>query len=383
MRKISVIGSTGSIGTQTLDIAGRESDRIKVTSLAAGSNVKLMEEQVRRFSPAFVSMGNEDAAKDLRDRIRDTDTAVCAGEDGLLRVASDPECDMVVAGIVGMIGIRPAIAAIESGKTLALANKETLVAAGSIITELARKNGVRILPVDSEHSAIFQSLEGQSRKNVDKIILTASGGTFRGMDRDALSKVTVKDALKNPNWVMGQKVTIDSASLVNKGLEVMEASWLFDVAPEDIEVVIHPQSILHSAVMYSDGAVIGQMGLPDMRMPISYALFYPERMNWNEAKLDLTTLGSMTFEKPDTDVFRGLPLAMRAAAAGGTMPAVFNAANEEAVSMFLKGKAGFLDIYDIISMAMDSHRVIAEPDLDDIFEAEREARECASLWSGK
>lgn len=383
MRKISVIGSTGSIGTQTLDIAGRESDRIKVTSLAAGSNVKLMEEQVRRFSPAFVSMGNEDAAKDLRDRIRDTDTAVCAGEDGLLRVASDPECDMVVAGIVGMIGIRPAIAAIESGKTLALANKETLVAAGSIITELARKNGVRILPVDSEHSAIFQSLEGQSRKNVDKIILTASGGTFRGMDRDALSKVTVKDALKNPNWVMGQKVTIDSASLVNKGLEVMEASWLFDVAPEDIEVVIHPQSILHSAVMYSDGAVIGQMGLPDMRMPISYALFYPERMNWNGAKLDLTTLGSMTFEKPDTDVFRGLPLAMRAAAAGGTMPAVFNAANEEAVSMFLKGKAGFLDIYDIISMAMDSHRVIAEPDLDDIFEAEREARECASSWSGK
>lgn len=383
MRKISVIGSTGSIGTQTLDIAGRESDRIKVTSLAAGSNVKLMEEQVRRFSPAFVSMGNEDAAKDLRDRIRDTDTAVCAGEDGLLRVASDPECDMVVAGIVGMIGIRPAIAAIESGKTLALANKETLVAAGSIITELARKNGVRILPVDSEHSAIFQSLEGQSRKNVEKIILTASGGTFRGMDRDALSKVTVKDALKNPNWVMGQKVTIDSASLVNKGLEVMEASWLFDVAPEDIEVVIHPQSILHSAVMYSDGAVIGQMGLPDMRMPISYALFYPERMNWNEAKLDLTTLGSMTFEKPDTDVFRGLPLAMRAAAAGGTMPAVFNAANEEAVSMFLKGKAGFLDIYDIISMAMDSHRVIAEPDLDDIFEAEREARECASSWSGK
>ena len=383
MRKISVIGSTGSIGTQTLDIAGRESDRIKVTSLAAGSNVKLMEEQVRRFSPAFVSMGNEDAAKDLRDRIRDTDTAVCAGEDGLLKVASDPECDMVVAGIVGMIGIRPAIAAIESGKTLALANKETLVAAGSIITELARKNGVRILPVDSEHSAIFQSLEGQSRKNVEKIILTASGGTFRGMDRDALSKVTVKDALKNPNWVMGQKVTIDSASLVNKGLEVMEASWLFDVAPEDIEVVIHPQSILHSAVMYSDGAVIGQMGLPDMRMPISYALFYPERMNWNEAKLDLTTLGSMTFEKPDTDVFRGLPLAMRAAAAGGTMPAVFNAANEEAVSMFLKGKAGFLDIYDIISMAMDSHRVIAEPDLDDIFEAEREARECASSWSGK
>ncbi len=383
MRKISVIGSTGSIGTQTLDIAGRESDRIKVTSLAAGSNVKLMEEQVRRFSPAFVSMGNEDAAKDLRDRIRDTDTTVCAGEDGLLRVASDPECDMVVAGIVGMIGIRPAIAAIESGKTLALANKETLVAAGSIITELARKNGVRILPVDSEHSAIFQSLEGQSRKNVEKIILTASGGTFRGMDRDALSKVTVKDALKNPNWVMGQKVTIDSASLVNKGLEVMEASWLFDVAPEDIEVVIHPQSILHSAVMYSDGAVIGQMGLPDMRMPISYALFYPERMNWNEAKLDLTTLGSMTFEKPDTDVFRGLPLAMRAAVAGGTMPAVFNAANEEAVSMFLKGKAGFLDIYDIISMAMDSHRVIAEPDLDDIFEAEREARECASSWSGK
>ncbi|MBQ7558177.1 MAG: 1-deoxy-D-xylulose-5-phosphate reductoisomerase [Lachnospiraceae bacterium] len=383
MRKISVIGSTGSIGTQTLDIAGRESDRIKVTSLAAGSNVKLMEEQVRRFSPAFVSMGNEDAAKDLRDRIRDTDTAVCAGEDGLLRVASDPECDMVVAGIVGMIGIRPAIAAIESGKTLALANKETLVAAGSIITELARKNGVRILPVDSEHSAIFQSLEGQSRKNVEKIILTASGGTFRGMDRDALSKVTVKDALKNPNWVMGQKVTIDSASLVNKGLEVMEASWLFDVAPEDIEVVIHPQSILHSAVMYSDGAVIGQMGLPDMRMPISYALFYPERMTWNEAKLDLTTLGSMTFEKPDTDVFRGLPLAMRAAAAGGTMPAVFNAANEEAVSMFLKGKAGFLDIYDIISMAMDSHSVIAEPDLDDIFEAEREARECASSWSGK
>ncbi|MCR5303455.1 MAG: 1-deoxy-D-xylulose-5-phosphate reductoisomerase [Lachnospiraceae bacterium] len=381
MKNISIIGSTGSIGTQTLDIINNDRDGFRVTSLAAGSNVKLMEEQVRRFSPLFVSMQSEEAASDLKVRIADTGTEVRCGAEGLDSVAADPKSDMLVTGIVGMQGIKPTMTAIREKKTIALANKETMVAAGSVITALARECGVKILPVDSEHSAIFQSLEGQSRKNVDKIILTASGGIFRGRSREELMNVTASEALKNPNWVMGKKVTIDSATLVNKGLEVMEASWLFGVSHRDIEVVVHPQSILHSAVLYTDGAIIGQMGLPDMHIPISYALYYPERMPVMGEKPDLAVLGSLTFEKPDTEVFRGLPLAMQAADAGGTMPAVFNAANEEAVSMFLNGKVGLLNIYDIIGYAMEKHRVVDDPDIDDIFEAEREARENAASWS--
>ncbi len=376
MKKISVLGSTGSIGTQTLEVVRQNKDELDVFALSAGTNVDLIEKQVREFMPKVAAMGDEKAAADLKARISDlSGVKVLAGMDGLLEMASDPGYDILVTAIVGMIGIRPTIAAIEAGKDIALANKETLVCAGHIIMPLAQKKGIKILPVDSEHSAIFQSLQGSPRSRIEKIILTCSGGPFRGMKKDELASKTPEDALKHPNWNMGKKITIDSASLVNKGLEVMEASWLFGVGPERVCVTVHPQSVLHSAVEFVDGAVIGQMGTPDMKLPINYALFYPDRKPMNSAKLDLFETAALTFEKPDTETFRGLALALDAAKTGGTMPTVFNAANEEAVARFLDHKTGFLGIYEDIERAMSSCRVTEDPSVDEILDAEKAARE--------
>ncbi|MBP5763170.1 MAG: 1-deoxy-D-xylulose-5-phosphate reductoisomerase [Lachnospiraceae bacterium] len=376
MKKISVLGSTGSIGTQTLEVVRQNKDELEVFALSAGTNVELIEKQIREFSPKIAAMGDEKAAEELRGRISDlSGVKVLAGMDGLLEMASDPGYDILVTAIVGMIGIRPTIAAIEAGKDIALANKETLVCAGHIIMPLAEKKGIKILPVDSEHSAIFQSLQGSPRSRIAKIILTCSGGPFRGMKKDELVSKTPEDALRHPNWNMGKKITIDSASLVNKGLEVMEASWLFGVGPERVCVTVHPQSVLHSAVEFVDGAVVGQMGTPDMKLPINYALFYPDRKPMNSAKLDLFETAALTFEKPDTETFRGLALALDAAKTGGTMPTIFNAANEEAVARFLDHKTGFLGIYEDIERAMSSCRVIENPSVDEILDAEKAARE--------
>ena len=341
MKKIGILGSTGSIGTQTLDIVRKEPD-IEVVSLAAGSNVELMEKQVREFHPSLVAMWSEKAAEDLRQRVKDLPVRVTSGMDGLLEVSTLAEMEVLVTGIVGMIGIRPTIAAIESGKAIALANKETLVCAGHLIMPLSRKLGVPILPVDSEHSAIFQSLHGERKDRVSKILLTASGGPFRGKKREELEHMTVEDALKHPNWSMGKKVTIDSASLCNKGLEVMEAKWLFDVELDQIQVLVHPQSIVHSGVEFVDGGIMAQLGVPDMKLPIQYALFYPDRRPMNNGRVDFFALGQLTFEKPDIETFRGLALAYEAARTGGTMPTVFNAANERAVALFLQKKIRFL-----------------------------------------
>ncbi|MBP5555381.1 MAG: 1-deoxy-D-xylulose-5-phosphate reductoisomerase [Lachnospiraceae bacterium] len=378
MKRVFVLGSTGSIGTQTLEVARQNPKDIKITALSAGKNVDLMEKQVREFMPEIVVMDDEKAAADLKNRISDlSGIRLLTGMEGNLEAASDPCSDIVVTAIVGMIGIRPTIAAIEAGKDIALANKETLVCAGHIIMPLAKEKGIKILPVDSEHSAIFQSLQGSPADRIEKIILTCSGGPFRGMTRDELATKTPEDALKHPNWNMGRKITIDSASLVNKGLEVMEAAWLFGVGHERVCVTVHPQSVLHSAVEFKDGAVIGQMGTPDMKLPINYALFYPDRMPMKSEKLDLFKVGSMTFEKPDTDTFRGLALAYTAAKTGGTMPTVFNAANEEAVARFLDHKIGFLEIYEEIEKAMNAHKVIENPTVAQILDAEKEARENA------
>lgn len=373
-RKIGILGSTGSIGTQTLEIVRNNPD-FKVIALAAGSNVDLMEKQVREFHPELCVMWTEEAAKELRLRLSDTSVKVLAGMDGLLALAVMPEMQILVTAIVGMIGLRPTIAAIEAGKIIALANKETLVTAGHIIMPLAAKMQVPILPVDSEHSAIFQSMCGQSRKKVSKILLTASGGPFRGKKRQELLDITVEDALKHPNWSMGRKITIDSATLVNKGLEVIEAKWLFEVEPENIQVVVHPQSVIHSMVEYVDGAVIAQLGVPDMKLPIQYALTYPYRRPMEGKKLDFYELSSMTFEKPDTDTFKGLPMAYDAIAAGGSMPTVYNAANEKAVSLFLNREIKFLEIYDLIQGAMENHKVKENPTVEEILEAEAEAYE--------
>lgn len=373
-RKIGILGSTGSIGTQTLEIV-RSNPDFKVIALAAGSNVDLMEKQAREFQPELCVMWTEEAAKELRLRLSDTSVTVLAGMDGLLTLAVMPEIQILVTAIVGMIGLRPTIAAIKAGKIIALANKETLVTAGHIIIPLAAKMQVPILPVDSEHSAIFQSMCGQSRKKVSKILLTASGGPFRGKKRQELLDITVEDALKHPNWSMGRKITIDSATLVNKGLEVIEAKWLFEVEPENIQVVVHPQSVIHSMVEYVDGAVIAQLGVPDMKLPIQYALTYPDRRPMEGKKLDFYELSSMTFEKPDTDTFRGLSMAYDAIAAGGSMPTVFNAANEKAVSLFLNREIKFLEIYDLIQGAMENHKVKENPTVEEILEAEAEAYE--------
>ena len=372
MKKIGILGSTGSIGTQTLEIV-RSNPDLQVVALAAGSNVSLMEQQVREFHPMLAVMGSEKASADLKSRIADTDTKVLAGMEGMLELAVLPQMEVLVTAIVGMIGIRPTIAAIEAGKTIALANKETLVTAGHIIMPLARENGVSILPVDSEHSAIFQSMHGENRERVSKILLTASGGPFRGKKTEELQDITVEDALKHPNWSMGRKITVDSATLVNKGLEVMEAKWLFDVEPEQIQVVVHPQSIIHSMVEYVDGGIMAQLGMPDMKLPIQYALFYPDRRPMDGKRVDFFALKSISFEEPDVKTFRGLQLAYDAIAAGGSMPTVFNAANEKAVGLFLDKKIRFLAIYDLIQGAMEQHKVIANPTVDEILEAEAQA----------
>lgn len=373
MNKIVLLGSTGSIGTQTLDIVRNYSNDLQVLALAAGSNVALMEKQIREFLPKKAVMWSETAAKELKDKVADLNVEVLSGMDGLLDVVTMEEAQTVVTAIVGMIGIRPTIAAIENGKTIALANKETLVTAGHIIMPLAKEKGVKILPVDSEHSAIFQSMNGEKREQVDKILLTASGGPFRGRKTEDLLNIQVEDALKHPNWSMGRKITIDSATLVNKGLEVIEAKWLFDVSLDQIQVVVHPQSIIHSMVQYKDGGIIAQLGTPDMKLPIQYALFYPDRRELHGKKLDFYELSQMTFEKPDMETFYGLRLAFEASRIGGSMPTVYNAANEKAVSLFLDRKIKFLQIPELIRKAMNNHKIIANPNVDEILSAESEA----------
>ena len=370
MKNVAVIGSTGSIGTQTLDIA-RANDDLNVVALAAGRNTRLLEAQAREFRPEIIGIWSEEDARGLRISLADTDIKVVSGMEGLIEIAELGSSDIVVTGIVGMIGIRPTIAAINAGKDIALANKETLVTAGHIIMPLAKEKGVSILPVDSEHSAIFQSLQGNVHGDVAKILLTASGGPFRGKDTEYLSHVKVEDALKHPNWSMGRKITIDSATMVNKGLEVIEAKWLFDVEPENIQVVVQPQSIIHSMVQYRDGAVIAQLGTPDMKLPIQYALFYPERRFLAGDRLDFWSMNSILIEKPDMDVFKGLKYAYSAIADGGSMPTVFNAANECAVARFLDRKIKFLDIYKIIEECMASHTVIPDPDVSQILDTEK------------
>ena len=371
MKKIAILGSTGSIGTQTLEIVRDNSD-LQVVALAAGSNVELMEKQVREFKPRLVSLQSEAACKDLADRLKDMQVTIVPGMDGLIQIAEMEESDILVTAIVGMIGIRPTIAAIKKGKDIALANKETLVTAGHIIMPLAAQMGVSILPVDSEHSAIFQSMQGEKKEQVSKLLITASGGPFRGRTREQLADIRVEDALKHPNWSMGHKITIDSATLVNKGLEVMEAKWLFDVDLDRIQVVVHPQSIIHSMVEFKDGAIMAQLGTPDMRLPIQYALYYPHRRYLDGDRLDFTKLREITFEVPDMETFRGLPMAIQASREGGSMPTVFNAANELAVKKFLEEKIGFLDIYEIIAQSMDRHKKIAHPDLDEILSVEQD-----------
>lgn len=370
MKTIAILGSTGSIGTQTLEVVEANKD-LKVAALSAGSNVKLLEQQIRKFHPKLAVLASEEAAKDLKERVRDLDVRIASGMEGLIEAATLPEAEILVTAIVGMVGIRPTIAAIEAGKDVALANKETLVTAGHIIMPLAKKRNVRILPVDSEHSAIFQALNGEDKRQISRILLTASGGPFRGKKRQDLEKVRLEDALKHPNWAMGQKITIDSATLVNKGLEVMEAKWLFGTDLEQIEVVVQPQSVIHSMVEFADGAVIAQLGTPDMKLPIQYALYYPERRFLGGRRLDFEKLGQISFEKPDMETFLGLPLAFRAARAGGTMPTVFNAANERAVSKFLHKQIRFLDIYEILTACMEEHRVVEKPTVEEILTAEQ------------
>ncbi len=375
MKRIAILGSTGSIGTQTLDVVRNNAEELQVVALAAGSSAAKMEEQIREFQPLIAAMWTEEAAADLRDRVADLNVKVVAGMEGLLEIAVMPESDVLVTAIVGMIGIRPTIAAIESGKDIALANKETLVTAGHIIMPLAEKCGVSILPVDSEHSAIFQSLNGEPKDKIEKILLTASGGPFRGRTREQLTNIQVEDALKHPNWAMGRKITIDSSTLVNKGLEVMEAKWLFGVDLDRIQVVVHPQSIIHSAVQYVDGAIIAQLGVPDMKLPIQYALFYPDRKPMHNDRVDFFKLGSMTFEAPDTENFPGLALAYKAATLGGSVPTVYNAANEKAVALFLDRKIKYLQIPELIGRAMEAHKAVVNPTVDQILAAEAEAYE--------
>ena len=374
MKHVAIIGSTGSIGTQTLEIARWNQD-IKICALSAGRNIDLLEKQAREFRPEIVGLWDEKLADELKDRLKDMDIRVVSGMDGLIEIAEYKTSDILVTAIVGMIGIRPTVAAIKAGKDIALANKETLVTAGHIIMPLAKEKGVSILPVDSEHSAIFQSLQGNTHDSIEKILLTASGGPFRGKSREFLKHVKLEDALKHPNWSMGRKITIDSATMVNKGLEVIEAKWLFDVAPENIQVVIQPQSIIHSMVEYKDGAVIAQLGTPDMKLPIQYALFYPKRRYMPGDRLDFTKLSSIVIETPDMDTFLGLRYAYEAIGIGGSMPTVFNAANEYAVKQFLDRKIDFLDIYDIIRASMDHHKLIENPDIDEILATEQEVYE--------
>lgn len=374
MKKIAVLGSTGSIGTQTLDIVRTNGD-LEVTALAAGSNTELLESQIREFRPRLAAVWSEEKAADLRSRIKDMDVKVVSGMDGLLEVASDPHSEVLVTAIVGMIGILPTMEAIRAGKDIALANKETLVTAGHIIMPLAKEHQVSILPVDSEHSAIFQSLQGGARQALHKILLTASGGPFRGKKREELTQIRPEDALKHPNWSMGRKITIDSSTMVNKGLEVIEAKWLFGVDVDQIQVVVQPQSIIHSMVEYEDGAVIAQLGTPDMKLPIQYALYYPERKYLPGERLDFAALGQITFEQPDMETFYGLKLAYEAGRAGGSLPTVFNAANERAVAMFLNRQIGYLQIPEMIQACMEQHKNISDPSVEEILKTEQETYE--------
>ncbi len=374
MRKIAVLGSTGSIGTQTLEVVRNNKD-LEITALAAGNNIELLEAQIREFRPSLAAVWTEEKARELRIRVADLNVRVAAGMEGLLEAAVQPESELLVTAIVGMIGIRPTIAAMKAGKDIALANKETLVTAGHLIMPLAREQGVRILPVDSEHSAIFQCLHGENRGGLHKILLTASGGPFRGKKKEELKHVQVEDALKHPNWSMGRKITIDSATLVNKGLEMMEARWLFGVEPENIEIVVQPKSIIHSMVEFVDGAVIAQLGTPDMKLPIQYALCYPQRRYLPGERLDFGTLSQITFEKPDMENFPGLGLAFEAAKAGGSLPTVYNAANERSVALFLDRRIGFLEIPELIKACMDAHKVLENPSVEEILQTEAEAYE--------
>lgn len=373
-KTIAILGSTGSIGLQTLDVIRRNRD-IRVAGIAAaGHHLDTLENQIREFHPRVAAVYDEEAASTLTARVRDTGTRVVSGMSGMEETAALPEIDTLVTAIVGMIGIRPTIAAIRAGKNIALANKETLVTAGHLILPLAKQHGVQILPVDSEHSAIFQCLAGNKGNPVHRLLITASGGPFRGKTREELARVTKEEALKHPNWSMGAKITIDSATLVNKGLEVMEAKWLFDVSLDQIEVLIQPQSLIHSMVEFNDGAVMAQLGTADMRLPIQYALYYPERKDAMGERLNFRSISRIDLEEPDTETFLGLPLAQRAAREGGSMPTVFNAANEEAVALFLADRIRFLDIYTIIEEAMDCHGAILDPSLADILSIEREVR---------
>ena len=380
MKKIAILGSTGSIGTQTLEVV-RENKDIEVLGLAAGNNIKLLERQIREFHPKMAAVWSEERAKELRENVKDLNIKIVSGMEGLIELSVMEESEILVTAIVGMIGIRPTIEAIKAGKDIALANKETLVTAGHIIMPLAKEYQVAILPVDSEHSAIFQSLQGGQEKALHKILLTASGGPFRQKTREELLNIQVEDALKHPNWEMGRKITIDSSTLVNKGLEVIEAKWLFDVSLDQIEVVVHPQSIIHSMVEYVDGAIIAQLGTPDMKLPIQYALYYPERRFLPGDRLDFAVLSKLTFEKPDMETFYGLRLAFEAGKEGGSLPAVFNAANELAVSKFLDRKIKYLEIPEIIEHCMQAHKTIADPSVDEILQTEQEVYEqIESRW---
>ena len=371
MKKIAILGSTGSIGTQTLDVVREHSDELQVVALAAGTNKERLKEQIKEFHPKLVSLSDEKKAQELKEELAGEQVEVVCGMEGLIEVAGVDSADVVVTAVVGMMGILPTMEAIKKGKDIALANKETLVTAGHLIIPMAKEYGVSILPVDSEHSAIFQSLQGEPKAALDKILLTASGGPFRGKSAEFLETVTLEDALNHPNWSMGPKITIDSSTMVNKGLEVMEAKWLFGGDYSQIEVVIQPQSIIHSMVQYVDGAIIAQLGTPDMRVPIEYALFYPERRSLSGDRLDFSKLSQITFEKPDYKVFRGLSLAIEAGKTGGTMPTVFNAANERAVAKFLKGEIKYTDIVRSIEKCMDAHKVSAHPDLEEILATEQ------------
>ena len=371
MKKIAILGSTGSIGTQTLDVVRNNKD-LEVVALAAGSNITRLEEQILEFRPKVVSVWDEQKAKELREKVKHLDVKVLSGMDGLIVCSVEKESSIVVTAVVGMIGIRPTIEAIKAGKDIALANKETLVTAGHIIVPLAKEYGVSLLPVDSEHSAIFQCLHGERQNKVSKILLTASGGPFRGKKLEDLKNIQVEDALKHPNWSMGQKITIDSSTMVNKGLEVIEAKWLFDVEYSQIQVVVQPQSIIHSMVEFDDGGVMAQLGTPDMRLPIQYALYYPERRPLPGDRLDFYKLGQITFEEPDLETFRGLKLAFEAGRLGGSIPTVYNAANELAVSMFLKRKISYLEIVESIEYAMKKHSFIENPNVEQILLVEQE-----------
>ena len=380
MKRISILGSTGSIGTQTLDIVRANND-LEVVAIAASTSIEALEKQIREFKPKLVCAYNEKAARELKVKVADTDVKVVSGMDGLIECAVISDADIVVTAFVGMIGIRPTLEAIKSGKDIALANKETLVTAGHMVMKMAEEYNVKILPVDSEHSAIFQSLNGENRKEIDKILLTASGGPFRGWTREQMKDVQVEDALKHPNWSMGKKITIDSATMVNKGLEVIEAKWLFGVGLDDIQVVVQPQSLIHSMVQFKDGGIIAQLGSPDMRLPIQYALYYPSRKYLAGERVDFAKIGKITFEDPDPKNFVGLQLAYDAATAGGSMPTVFNAANEKAVAKFLNREIKFLEITDIINYCMDNHKVIENPSVEEILNIEQWAYETIeSRW---